>query len=113
MLSYTVNLEKVSANNNGLRTNIVSGITNALPCPGESFAMLGRAIDPKGIFRMVTTSPVTYVGFIAEPSEGRLKTCNFRTSLGTEYLLIILEQNEVEAYSIPPEDSMPLPEAQA
>lgn len=45
-----------------LRTPVVVGTTEALPAVGEQFFLVGDALDPEYTFRLVNTSPVTYVG---------------------------------------------------
>jgi hypothetical protein len=94
MISYEATLEKLSTNENALRTKTVKGITLAMPCPGESFVIFGESLSTGSDCRMVTTSAVKSVEFKAEA--GVIKTAQFRTQSGSEYLLTIDRADEIE-----------------
>ena len=85
MKEYLVKLERISSDNNNLRSNKVEGTCLDLPQSGRSFVMFGEPIDSSKDVRWVMTSVVQEV----QKDEDVVQF----TTMNSEYKLVILDDN--------------------
>lgn len=68
-----VRLHKIHSVHNNLRTNVITGATDALPTVGEDFIMTAPPLDTTAGVRYIRTTPVLSV---SEDNGILFSTCN-------------------------------------
>jgi len=65
-VTYRVRLVKIKSNHENLRTEVVEGLTKALPAEGKRFLVIADSIDSAASVRYVHTTEVEFVEQIGD-----------------------------------------------